>query len=214
MMPVQGDDVPDAAADLRSLTDVQRRGLRVAGLLIERLTAAAERDRPGGGRGDVSAGPPGAGRRGPGEPPTGTGWIVDGAAGLAAASMQAFSRAVGTPCRDGAGGRQQEPGLVRLMAGHPELCRADVWLHNTTVGERRDLRLLCTELVSHEGRALAASVRFTPASVERLHPGSSQPVAVAVEAVGHADSPGRYRGTILVTGSPEAWLPIEVVVTG
>lgn len=91
---------------------------------------------------------------------------------------------------------------------------AEVWLHNGTAEPRADVSLHCGDLRAHDGSLLpAGAVRFDPDRVDELPARSSR--GVVVSAVLHADKPaGVYRGVILATGVPDAWLPLEVVVDG
>jgi hypothetical protein len=95
--------------------------------------------------------------------------------------------------------------------GHAE---AEVWLHNGTAEPRADVSLHCGDLRAHDGSLLpAGAVRFDPDRVDGLPARSSR--GVVVSAVLHADQPaGVYRGVILATGVPDAWLPLEIVVDG
>jgi hypothetical protein len=91
---------------------------------------------------------------------------------------------------------------------------AEVWLHNGTAEPRADVSLHCGDLRAHDGSLLpAGAVRFDPDRVDELPARSSR--GVVVSAVLHADQPaGVYRGVILATGVPDAWLPLEIVVDG
>ena len=91
---------------------------------------------------------------------------------------------------------------------------AEVWLHNGTAEPRANVSLHCGDLRAHDGSLLpAGAVRFDPDRVGELPARSSR--GVVVSAVLHADQPaGVYRGVILATGVPDAWLPLEIVVGG
>jgi hypothetical protein len=70
--------------------------------------------------------------------------------------------------------------------------------------------LHCGDLRAADGAVLpAVSVRFDPPDVD-LPARSSRGVGVSVDT----DVPvGAFHGVVLATGIPDAWLPIEVVVT-
>ncbi len=111
----------------------------------------------------------------------------------------------------GGGGRRGDVEDGRSGDGRAE---AEVWLHNGTAEPRADVSLHCGDLRAHDGSLLlAGAVRFDPDRVDELPARSSR--GVVVSAVPHADQPaGVYRGVILATGVPDAWLPLEIVVDG
>ena len=180
-----------------TLTDIQRLGLRAAGHVIGRLTAQTE-SRAGRGVENL-AGKADVGR------------LLEEMASLAASVVRRFVPAGST--FDASGAARDVARLAIEPTGTGDIT---VWLHNTTAHEQRDLRVFCGELLSHDGRCLRASLRFTPTLIERLGPGESRAVKVAVKVLAQlhmADPPGTYRGTILVAGQPETWLPVAVTVS-
>jgi hypothetical protein len=209
----------DPAANVRALGDIQRRGLRAAADVVERLVTAVD----GADGHEPTAG--GAATAGPGASAADLQAAVELWAELARRSLQALAGLVpaagpvpagtGSPVPAGAtlvdvGAKSPAAGL-RLSPGGDSV---EVWLHNGTHDERRDLRFHCGELRSHDGSSLGVAVTFAPAVVDRLPGRSSRGVAVAVgpRGNGSAAAPGTYRGLVLVTGLPDAWLPIEVTV--
>lgn len=186
-----GEPLPEPGPN--ALTDIQRLGLHAAGHVIRRLTTQTE---AWAGRGaDNLASKADVGR------------LLDEVSGLAASAVRTFFSA-GSAFDASRATREVAPIAVE-RSGFGDLT---VWLHNTTAHEQRDLRVFCGELVSHNGHCLRAGLRFTPALIQRLGAGESR--AVRVEAPAHkADPPGTYRGTILVSGQPETWLPVAVTVS-
>jgi hypothetical protein len=86
----------------------------------------------------------------------------------------------------------------------------EVWLHNAGGQEHAGLRLHCGDLRASDGAVLpAGALRFDPDVVD-LPSRSSRGVVVSV---GADPPPGTYRGVILAAGVPDAWLPLEVIVS-
>ena len=123
-----------------------------------------------------------------------------GGAAAGAATVDVGSSSVSSPLRMSAG-RSTAPSAA-----------TELWLHNGTPAERRDLRLHCGELRSHQGASLLAHLRFDP-DVVTLPPRSSRGIVVTLELADDRAAPGTYRGVVLVSGLPDAWLPVEVVVS-
>lgn len=136
-------------------------------------------------------------------------------ADLVAGLFRAALRTAAPLARTNGDGPAQRPaqGPVRLMVGPAGSPCADVWLHNTTAQDWRALRPRCGQLIDHTGRVLRAAITFRPEVVDLLVAGASRRVTVTAQNGDATDPPGLFRGTILVTGAPDAWLPIEVEVT-
>jgi hypothetical protein len=226
----------DPAANARALGDIQRRGLRAAGELVDRLVGdddpAATSDDDGKRGAPDRAQRDRHGGSGPHAVPAGTPataqlfqlWIDLFRQGLRAVSGGAVTPAAPT-FADGHRGATVDLGAgvtigtVRIDAvgggrdggGTTE---AEVWLHNGTAEPRADVSLHCGDLRAHDGSLFPASaVRFDPERVDDLPARSSR--GVVVSAVLDAErSAGVYRGLILATGAPDVWLPLEVVVGG
>lgn len=171
----------DAVADPPMLTEIQRRGRRAVGQLVEQFLRQADR-----------------------------GSATDIVTELFRTALRATAP-TGRTNADGSAG-SAAPGPVRLVVRAPGPPRADIWLHNTTALDWRALSLRCGQLIDHTGRLLRATIAFQPEVVDLLAAGSSQRITVTASGADAADPPGLYRGTILVAGAPDAWLPIEVEV--
>jgi hypothetical protein len=204
----------DPAANLRALGEVQRRGLQAAGALVERLVAAVDGDGDAGRDADAAAE----------EAPAGD---LDGVVDLWADLFKRSLRAITTlPGSDPNGGgapsaatldvdRPSPAAPLRLtveQGGAADQGAVELWLHNGTGEDQGRLSLHHGELCSHDGTALAARLRFDPAELDALPARSSRGVVVTVELPDPAPA-GTYRGVALVAGLPDAWLPIEVVVS-
>jgi hypothetical protein len=219
---------PSAAAHV--LADVERRGLRAANELVDRLVHSIDGDgephddgpRDGSASAASShdaAGPSAAGL---------TDNLVRLWAELVRLGLDTFGQVAspGGPSRADGGGRGAtldivtgaSTGMVRIEVVPPEPAsdrgttshaQTEVWLHNGSHGDYADVALHCGDLRASDGAVLpATSVRFDPAAVD-LPARSSRGVAISVTTDG---PPGTYRGVVLATGVPDAWLPIEVVV--
>jgi hypothetical protein len=204
------------------LADIQRRGLQAASEVAERLVTVVDGD----GDGSTGRGPSVDGQ------PTGD---LDGLVDLwgelmkrsfrAIVSLPAAAVAASSPPNGAPGGEAVDtpptvdvgtssasvPLRIRTHSSGETDAEAELWLHNGTTAEHRDLHIHCGDLRSPEGGSLAARVRFDPDTVT-LPPRSSRGVAVTVELVDDGAGPGTYRAMVLVSGLPDAWLPIEVVV--
>jgi hypothetical protein len=211
-----------ALAGVRALADVQRRGLRAAGELVDRLVSSVDGDRDGDD--DAAA-------RGQG--PAGSSFgsvdeLVQVWLELVRLGVDVIGQAAtGQPRNHADGGAQgatvdvgsqRSRGSVRLevRAGHPSPSgepEVEVWLHNGTADTYGGIRLHCGDLRSHDGRTLPAdAVRFEPPVVD-LPARSSRGVTVHATAADLATA-GTYHGMILAAGAPGVWLPLEVDVAG
>jgi hypothetical protein len=207
----------DPAANLRVLGEIQRRGLRAAGEIVERLIANVDGPpAPGDQRGAAT-------REGPSATDLGAGvdlWVemakrsLDVVARLATVASHGRSRPASpstTVAVDVEGVGAQETISLRARRTGPG-DTAEVWLHNSTRAARHDLRLHCGELRSSEGEVLPAGVAFDPEVVAELPARSSRGVTVGVAPWEGSAEPGTYRGIVMVTGLADVWLPVTVVV--
>jgi hypothetical protein len=202
----------DPAANARALSAIQAQGFRAASRVVDRFAeiaggkAPAPRQGAGSnGAGDGTSAPPLT----PGLSPDvdliiTTWWTVVGQmframrGETAAGGGQSVSVDVATDVATGS---------VHLDVGDS----AEIWLHNSGSEDAADTVLRCSDLLAHDGGVIgSAAVHFTPAVVP-LPARSSRGVGVQVES-GEGIGPGSYRGTILLSGHPEVWLPIVVTV--
>lgn len=120
-----------------------------------------------------------------------------------ALARDALSPAAGTPVR--------QPLRVRapIRPGGSGAMTLDLALEEA--GSPVAVSLSASDLVGPAGRIPAAAIRIAPASLT-LSPDGAAPVEVTVHAPAQA-SPGRYAGTLVVTGDERLVLPIEAVVS-
>ena len=87
----------------------------------------------------------------------------------------------------------------------------EVWLHNTSATDFGEIRLRCSDLLSDGGGVLDADqVTFDPVDVSM--PGrSSRGIELRIDLANDV-ALGIYRGTLLVQGHPNLWLPIALTV--
>jgi hypothetical protein len=102
-------------------------------------------------------------------------------------------------------------GQLDLAATVPGAATAEVWLHNRGAEDFGQVQLRCSDLLAHDGRVIGSvAVTFNPAVVPM--PGrSSRGIDMKIEVPQGVD-PGVYRGTLLVEGHPELWLPVVLTV--
>jgi hypothetical protein len=86
-----------------------------------------------------------------------------------------------------------------------------VWLHNRGPDDRGDVQLQCSDLLSHEGKVIAADAVHMDTAVVPMPARSSRGVTVTVDIAPEV-GPGVYRGTLLAGGHPDLWLPVVLTV--
>jgi hypothetical protein len=100
---------------------------------------------------------------------------------------------------------------VNLEAPVGGSANSEVWLHNRGSDDRGDVRLRCSDLLSHEGRVIGADAVRMDTAVVSMPARSSRGVAITVNIAPEV-RPGVYRGTLLASGHPELWLPVMLIV--
>lgn len=218
-----GEGVPwsallDPVANARALAEVQAQGLRAAGELVERIIGSlGDGARPGWTA-------PGRVGEGPSDAPRSIGGLVEVWIDL----LRRTSESVARLADDAAGGdgsrasvgidldSGRATGAVLLHVDNLGAATgesAEVWLHNGTATSLGPVTLRAGQLMTADDQALAACVRFEPATIDDLPPRSSRGVGVAIVASGDLTA-GTYRGLVQAGGAPQVWLPLEVVVDG
>ena len=100
-------------------------------------------------------------------------------------------------------------GLLTLQGAAGARAMGTVWMHNTTARRASAIPHL-TDLASHDGRMVPASVgRFQPAALT-IDPSAS--TSATVEVVLGDVVPGVYRGYVLARGLPDVALPVRLLV--
>jgi hypothetical protein len=209
---------------------VQRRGLRAAGALVDRLASGlVDLESPA----DLTGGAPSGGERGAPSSAAGDGAGAADLAALAETWAELVRRSMlrwTAPAADGDGtdpSRRTDWRVGEAPTGSSAVCRVvvpaavgsnearvatgELWLHNSTHTEWRDVRVHCGPLLAHGGSVLESCISFAPAHMDVLPGRSSRGLAVSVATDGHVH-PGTYRGLVLVAGLPEVWAVLEVVV--
>jgi hypothetical protein len=102
-------------------------------------------------------------------------------------------------------------GAVNLEVPVGGSANSEVWLHNRGPDDRGDVRLRCSDLLSHEGNVIGADAVRMDTTVVPMPARSSRGVAITVDIAPEA-APGVYRGTLLAGGRPDLWLPVMLIV--
>jgi hypothetical protein len=232
----------DPAANARALGEIQRRGLRAAGELVDRLIGAVDgdgRESPAAAV-DGSDGSDGSELRAAGSP----GESVAGSppADLLQLWMDVFQRGLqamaamarpdgahvagGRPIATADVGRGTVTGVVDITVGGERsgegpagsdgqpgrMGSAEVWLHNGTADARPGLRLHTGDLRTHDGNTLPDSSLRFDPPSLDELPARSSRGVVVVADVADGLPDGVYRGVVLVAGAPDVWLPIVVTL--
>jgi hypothetical protein len=100
---------------------------------------------------------------------------------------------------------------VNLEAPLGGSANSEVWLHNRGPDDRGDVRLQCSDLLSHEGNVIRADAVRMDTAVVPMPARSSRGVAITVDIAPEV-RPGVYRGTLLASGHPDLWLPVMLTV--
>jgi hypothetical protein len=101
--------------------------------------------------------------------------------------------------------------VLNLEASVGGSANSEVWLHNRGPEDRGDVRLQCSDLLSHEGKVIGADAVHMDAAVLPMPARSSRGVTVTIDIAPEV-GPGVYRGTLLASGHPDLWLPVVLTV--
>jgi hypothetical protein len=213
----------DPAANARALSAIQAEGFRAASELVDRFVRIAA---TGVGR---SAGSDA--RSDSRSTPSAASLTQDQRADLFGATdieplirswwsmvgqflLGSVPRATDSPEADPAAldfSNSEAQGRLDLEATVPGTTTAEVWLHNRAAKDLGEVALRCSDLLAYDGGVMeSGAVTFIPAAVPM--PGrSSRGIELKIE-VPQEVQPGLYRGTLLVEGHPELWLPVVLTV--
>jgi hypothetical protein len=98
-------------------------------------------------------------------------------------------------------------GRLDLGAAAGDTATAEAWLHNRGAGDMGQIRLRCSDLLAPDGSVIGSdAVTFDPALVP-MPSRSSRGIDVKVQ-VPQGVQPDVYRGTVLVEGHSQLWLPV------
>lgn len=213
------DDLPwasvfDPAANARALSAIQAEGFRAASRIVDRFVRSAA---PDGNGHPTAPGPEANGHPAADTDPPGL------------AEFERFTRAWWSMAgqfllRSMPGGARPDGDVLSLDVTNPDSrgalalqavvggsAGAEIWLHNRTPEDRADVRLRCSDLLSHEGHLIRADAVLLDSAVVPMPRRSSRGVAVSVTVSPHV-RPGVYRGTLLGSGHPDLWLPVTLTV--
>jgi len=225
------DDLPwasvfDPAANARALSAIQAEGFRAASRIVDRFARAVGSD----GNGQTTAplsdngvtnrhaavdadGAAGGNRAGPAgiqefERLTRAWWSMFGQFLLR--SMPVTAQAGGHPLSLDVNNAGSNAGL-ELEAAIGGSATTEVWLHNRGPDDRPEVRLQCSDLLSHEGNVIRADAVLIDSAVVPMPRRSSRGVVITVNLAPEVP-PGVYRGTVLAGGHPDLWLPVVLTV--
>jgi hypothetical protein len=166
-----------AGGAFEQLVDIQRRGMRAAGAIVDRLIAAVDDARaavtPDGDADDTGHGDQGVPVSAP-------------ARELAAAWLELIRQSIGglsgmVPSNGDVAtidvSNGASPPLALTVDPAARRASGEVWLHNPTAEARAALQMHCGELRAHDGTSIpAALVVFDPCEVSELPARSSRGV--------------------------------------
>lgn len=197
----------DPATNARALSAIQAEGFRAARRLIDKFAeaVAAPPDGPNGAAvdGADSAVLP------EWERATRVWWSTAGQFLLRSLPAQASRR--DAPVTLDVTDPESAAALV-LRTTRPGSATGEVWLHNRESDDFGQVRLRCSALLGHDGDVIGADAVGVDPAVVPMPRRSSRGVVITVD-VGPQVHPGVYRGTLLVAGCPELWLPVVLTVT-
>lgn len=201
------DDLPwatvfDPAANARALSAIQAEGFRAASRIIDRFARSAEPD--GNGATGVDGADPA--RLQDFERLTRAWWSAIGQTLLRSMPVRARDAEVAVDVDN-----PDAKGALTLQAPAPGSAGAEVWLHNRGAEDRPDVRLHCSDLLSHDGEVIHADAVSMDTAVVPMPRRSSRGVAITVNVAAEV-RPGIYRGTLLASGEPNLWLPVVLTV--
>jgi len=213
-------DVPwasifDPAANVRALTAVQAEGFRAASELVDRFVRMVA-TRPDGAASSMRQASPLSNEQRADllgatdiEPLIRSWWAMAGQFLMGGAPQTPPPAAGVSPALDFTG--STTAGRLEFETEAGSSATAEVWLHNSADADVGRIRLRCSELMADDGSVIeAAACRIDPKSVPV--PGrSSRGVGITVK-VANKTTPGLYRGTVMVEGRPELWLPVALTV--
>ncbi|MCT7658121.1 hypothetical protein [Mycobacterium deserti] len=212
------DDLPwasvfDPAANARALSAIQAEGFRAASQIVDRFIRIVAPD--GSDSGPAPSHPPADGA-----PPTNVAsdletltrswWSMVGRMLLQSAPKATGLAGDGDTALDLQ--NAESAGQVNLEAQVGGSAAAEVWLHNRGADDFGNVSLRCSDLLSADGNIFQAeSVMLEPTAVP-MPARSSRGVELNARVAEYV-RPGLYRGTLLVEGHPNLWLPVTLVVT-
>ncbi|WP_082690395.1 hypothetical protein [Mycobacterium sp. M26] len=196
-------------ANARALSAIQAEGFRAASQLVDRFVRAVEAGARPTTNGHAETASPGREQSaGPDlERLTRAWWSMFGQFLLGAAPSAGRAGAGIALGVDGRGAA----GSVDMDITGDGWASGEVWLHNNSGEDFGVVQLRCGELISHSGGVIAAAATQCDPTDVPVPARSSRGVALKIH-VAPFDPPGIYRGTLVVTGHPDLWLPVALTV--
>jgi hypothetical protein len=205
----------DPAANARALSAIQAEGFRAASEIVDRFARIATTGLNGKDRSTTTAAPLTNDQRADLfgatdiEPLIRSWWVMIGQFLLGSAP-----RVPDPVLADGVSldfSNDEANGLLDLRATVPGAATAEVWLHNKGADDLGQIRLRCSDLLANDGCVISSgAVTLNPAFVPM--PGrASRGIDVKID-VPQGVEPGVYRGTLLVEGHSELWLPVVLTL--
>lgn len=198
----------DPAANIRALGAVQSQGLRAATELVDRFVTMA---------GDSSNGREHDGDRAKSANRPDDAYSTVADTDRVVATWESLMRRLAAtmtaagPVPHGAGAwdlnGSGSTAAVHIEARGTGPACAEVWLHNGGPTGHGDISLRCSDLLSHNGDVITAdAIQFDPDPVSM--PARSSRGILATVQLCDGFRPGIYRGTLLIEGRPNLWLPL------
>jgi hypothetical protein len=194
----------DPAANARALSAIQAEGFRAASRIVDRFVrtsgGATTNGTPVGDAKDHA--PPGVAEF---ERLTRAWWSMVG---------QFLLRSM--PAGEGGAlaldlDHPETAGVLRLEAPAGGTAGSEIWLHNRGSDDRADIRLRCSDLLSHQGDVIGSDAVVVDLPVVAMPRRSSRGVSVVIDVPPEV-RPGVYRGTLLASGHPDLWLSVVLTV--
>jgi hypothetical protein len=205
----------DPAANARALSAIQAEGFRAASEIVDRFARIATTGLNGKDRSTTSAAPLSNDERADLfgatdiEPLIRSWWVMIGQFLLGSAPHVPDPVSADGASLDFSG--DEAKGGLHFGATAPGAATAEVWLHNRATDDLGQIRLRCSDLLANDGGVISSdAVTLNPAVVP-MPTRSSRGIDVKIE-VPQGVQPGVYRGTLLVEGHQELWLPVVVTV--
>lgn len=200
----------DPAANARALNAIQSEGFRAASQIVDRfIRIVTPETAPDGAASPTPPGESGsAGRVSDLETLTRSWWSMAGRMLLQSAPRPGGSVSGQSTFELST---EEAVGGISLADDGSGSATAEVWVHNRSADDLGEAALRCSALMSASGHEIPSqTIGFDPESVP-MPARSSRGVLMTVP-VSQGLPPGPYRGTLLVDGHPELWLPVVLTV--